>query len=110
MVVLRRALAVGLLLYAILANGHHGPYNYGATASNLLLKRQNIFETIVITNLTSASEIDPPARMELRELKKDSYKWNLYLLALSMFQWTEASRPDSWYQIAGKYSISASSY
>jgi len=44
----------------------------------------------------------PRIRQEVRELKNDHYKWNLYILALNILQNMEPSRPDSWYQITGK--------
>lgn len=93
--------ALGLVAFSTLCRGFRGPYDYGGSPA-ALDRRQSFSDRIIIVNLWNGTEDSVPARLEVRELKKDIYKWNLYILALSMLQWTNASEPDSWYQIAGK--------
>ncbi|KAM0329806.1 hypothetical protein ACHAQA_003970 [Verticillium albo-atrum] len=78
----------------------YGPYDYGFNVGPLI-KRQNQ-QTIVVTNLPSLNG-SIPIRPEIRQMKLDPFKWNLYLLALSMMQHTGQDQQLSWYQITGKY-------
>lgn len=36
-------------------------------------------------------------------MKADPYRWDLFILALSMFQYVSQDDPTSWYQIAGRF-------
>lgn len=42
-----------------------------------------------------------PRRLEIRQLQKNAYQWNLYLLAMSQYQSMNQSAMISYYQIAG---------
>jgi hypothetical protein len=75
------------------------PYDFGVDC-HTVDKRQSS-QVIRIGRIGNDGDA-PRIRQELRELKSDFYKWNLYLLALNILQTTETDRPDSWYQIAGK--------
>ncbi|KAL2113850.1 hypothetical protein VUR80DRAFT_1975 [Thermomyces stellatus] len=96
----RRAIIGCLLLIPVIVSAGK-PYNYGFDVRGSLAKRQNTSDWILVTNLQNGTENGTPARVEIRELKKDRHKWDLYLLALSMFHWSHPDTPDSWYQIAG---------
>jgi tyrosinase len=40
-------------------------------------------------------------RQEIRQMENDNEMWTLYLLGLSMMQFTDQSDALSWYQITG---------
>jgi tyrosinase len=42
-----------------------------------------------------------PVRQEIRQLQQNQEQWTLYLLGLSMLQYTDQSEQLSYYQIAG---------
>jgi tyrosinase len=44
---------------------------------------------------------DIHVRQEIRQLEQDQDMWTLYILGLSMLQFTAQSSPTSWYSIAG---------
>jgi hypothetical protein len=99
-----RHLVTGCLLLLPAAAARAGtPYDYGLDITASLARRQNnSSERILVTNLWDGPRAETPARVELRELKADRYRWDLYVLALSMFHWTDPDAADSWYQVAGK--------
>lgn len=74
-------------------------YDYGFKAAKVV-KRQTQ-DPIIVTKLPSINGTIPN-RPDIRELKDNPFKWNLFLLASSMFQFTNQSEQLSWYQIAGK--------
>lgn len=98
---LKRALIDCLLLLPASASRTGRPYDYGFDVTGRLTKRQNTSDWIIVTSLENGTENGTPARVEIRELKRDRHAWNLYLLALSMFHWSHPHAVDSWYQIAG---------
>ncbi|KAI0009769.1 Di-copper centre-containing protein [Xylariaceae sp. FL0662B] len=95
-----RLLLVSLLAAASIA-GHirRGQYDYGLNLDHRVRKREPVQSSIV----AGLPRIDgkAPLRAEIRDLKKDEDKWNLYILALSWMQFTDQESPFSWYQIAG---------
>ena len=101
MVCFRRVIVGCLLLLPASASRTGRPYNYGFDVTGSLTKRQNSSDWILVTNLQDGTENGTPARVEIRDLKRDRHKWELYVLALSMFHWSHPDAPDSWYQIAG---------
>lgn len=54
----------------------------------------------VLTSLAD-SDSDLPLRQEIRDLENDTDQWTLYILGLSMMQYTNQSDPISWYGITG---------
>lgn len=90
-----------MLLIPASASRPGRPYDYGFDVTAPLAKRQNSSNWILVTNLQNGTENGTPARVEIRELKRDRHKWDLYLLALSMFHWSHPDAADSWHQIAG---------
>jgi hypothetical protein len=43
-----------------------------------------------------------PIRLEIRKMKQDVKQWHLYLLSMSLLQYTSQTQELSWYQIAGR--------
>ncbi|EEU43181.1 uncharacterized protein NECHADRAFT_47204 [Fusarium vanettenii 77-13-4] len=84
-------------LFGILATAQ--PYNYGADIQSLT-RRQDTSDRVVIKPLPIIRNGTMPLRYEIREMKADRYKWDLFILALSMLQYTSQDDPRSWYQIA----------
>lgn len=76
------------------------PYNYGVDIQSLT-RRQESSTRVVIEPLPIVRNGTMPLRPEIREMKADRYKWDLFILALSMLQYTSQDDPRSWYQIAG---------
>ncbi|KXH25142.1 hypothetical protein CSIM01_11403 [Colletotrichum simmondsii] len=77
-------------------------YDYGFEAATVV-KRQTQ-DPIIVTKLPSINGTIPN-RPDIRELKENPFKWNLFLLASSMFQFTNQSEQLSWYQIAGIHGV-----
>ncbi|KAF6810967.1 tyrosinase precursor [Colletotrichum sojae] len=77
-------------------------YNYGFDARKLA-KRQTK-EPIVVSKLPLINGT-VPLRPEVRQMKQNPYKWNLYLLSMSMLQYTDQDEELSWYQIAGIHGV-----
>lgn len=98
---LQRVIVGCLFLLPVCATRAGRPYDYGFDVTDSLARRQNTSNWILVKDLWNGTEGGTPARMEIRELKRDRRKWDLYLLALSMFHWSDSDAPDSWYQIAG---------
>lgn len=67
-----------------------------------LTRRQDPNAPIVVSRLPLAANGSVPLRLEIRNVKADKYKWDLYILALSMFQSVSQDDPLSYYQVAGK--------
>ncbi|KAF9878973.1 tyrosinase precursor [Colletotrichum karsti] len=75
-------------------------YDYGFDAAKLV-KRQTQ-EPILVSKLPSING-SVPIRLEIRQMKQNPYKWNLFVLSMSMLQYTNQNDELSWYQIAGEY-------
>ncbi|KKA30812.1 hypothetical protein TD95_003673 [Thielaviopsis punctulata] len=82
-----------------------GPYDYGFDPHQKLHKRQSPSESIVVEGIPTSDDGEPPMRPEIRQLRDDEYGWNLYLLALSMLQYTDQDDVLSYYQIAGIHGL-----
>ena len=74
-------------------------YNFGPDVAALTRRQEG--ERIIVGRLPYAANGSVPHRLEIRQMRNDPYKWNLFILALSMFQSVEQSDPLSWYQVAG---------
>lgn len=75
-------------------------YNYGVDTDSLA-RRQDSNSRIVVKPLPQTRNGTIPLRLEIREMKADRFKWDLYILSMSMFQDVSQDDPASWYQIAG---------
>jgi tyrosinase len=78
-------------------------YDYGIDVETIV-RRQDPSTRILVGRLPLAPNGSTPLRPELRDMRKDPYAWNLYILAQSMLQYVGQDHPLSWYQIAGKFS------
>lgn len=78
------------------------PYDFGVDVERFK-RRQQGDSRIVVGRLPVPSNSTIPQRMEIREMRVDMYKWDLFILALSMFQSVSQDDPLSWYQIAGNF-------
>lgn len=83
-------------------------YDYGIDIDQLV-RRQDPSAKIIVGRLPLASNGSTPVRLELRDMRKDGYMWDLYVLALSMFQSVGQDQSLSWYQVAGKTAHSCKS-
>lgn len=98
---------VPLRLFFILFLVHLGPilvlcqytaYDYGFDVSTRV-KRQLAQRRLVVRGATGGGEIH--VRQEIRALEQDQDLWTLYILGLSMMQYSDQSSPTSWYGITG---------
>ncbi|POR34505.1 Tyrosinase [Tolypocladium paradoxum] len=79
-------------------------YDFGVDLSRLT-RRQDATAPIVIGKLPLAANGSVPLRLEVRQMKTYPHKWDLFILALSMFQSADQNDPLSWYQIAGIHGV-----
>lgn len=77
-------------------------YDFGVDVISLT-RRRDTNAPILVGRLPSASNGSTPLRLEIRDVKADKYRWDLYVLALSMFQSVSQDDPLSYYQVAGKW-------
>lgn len=77
------------------------PYDFGADVRRLT-RRDDTPGPIVVRRLPIPPNGTLPMRMEVRSMRDDKYKWDLFILSLSMFQYADQDDLLSWYQIAGK--------
>lgn len=76
-------------------------YNYGVNIE-ALTRRQDGASRVIVGRLPLRANGSVPVRPEIRQMMADPYKWDLFILALSMFQYVSQSDPLSWYQVAGR--------
>ncbi|KAK4061552.1 uncharacterized protein Triagg1_10261 [Trichoderma aggressivum f. europaeum] len=79
-------------------------YDFGVDVVSLT-RRQDPNAPIVVSRLPLASNGSTPLRLEVRDMKADKRKWDLFILALSMFQSVSQSDPLSYYQVAGIHGV-----
>ncbi|OAA58708.1 tyrosinase precursor [Cordyceps fumosorosea ARSEF 2679] len=79
-------------------------YDYGIDIDQLI-RRQDPAAKIIVGKLPLASNGSTPIRPEIRDMRKNGYMWDLYILALSMFQSVGQDQSLSWYQIAGIHGV-----
>lgn len=93
-------LALLLALASVVATTAQS-YDYGIDIDQLV-RRQDPAAKIIVGKLPLASNGSTPIRPEIRDMRRDGYMWDLYILALSMFQSVSQDQSLSWYQVAGK--------
>jgi len=91
-----RLCLVALALLPRSVFGDFGTYDYGFDISNHV-KRQ-IPQPFVVSGETSSGILP---RREIRELEQDPDLWTVYILGLSLLQYTDQSSPTSWYGLTG---------
>lgn len=57
---------------------------------------------VVVGRLPLRPDGSVPLRLEIRELMKDQYKWDLFILAMNTIQYMDQDDLLSFYQLAGK--------
>ena len=77
-------------------------YDFGFNIEALTRRQDEDTSPIVVGRLPFAPNGSVPLRPEIRQMQADQYKWDLFILALSMFQSVSQDDPLSWYQIAGR--------
>lgn len=77
----------------------HAAYHYGFDVTKRV-KRQLSQRSAMVVNDKSGSG-DVVVRQEIRQLEQDQDLWTLYILGLSMLQFTDQSSPTSYYGLAG---------
>lgn len=90
-------LAVLALPWATLG-GQFSSYDYGFDVAPLMRRQDS--QPVVVSRLVTVNG-SLPVRPEIRQMKRDVHRWTLYLLALSMMQYTDQDQELSWYQITG---------
>ncbi|KAG6110920.1 hypothetical protein E4U13_005163 [Claviceps humidiphila] len=80
------------------------PYDFGIDVRKLT-RRDDTTDPIVVRRLPTRPDGTLPLRMEVRSMRSNKYKWDLFTLALSMFQFTSQDDPLSWYQVAGIHGV-----
>lgn len=93
--------ALGCLVSLLATFARPQSYDLGVDLS-LLIRRQDGNSPIVVTPLPLVANGTVPVRTEIRLMKADPYKWNLLILAMSLFQGMNQDDPLSWYQVAGQ--------
>ena len=88
-------LVLALLPWCISAQ--RGAYDYGFDVSRQLNKRQ--FGEPIVVKGWDRDNIQ--VRQEIRELERDRELWTLYLLGVSLMQFSDQSSPTSWYSLTG---------
>ncbi|KZL88097.1 tyrosinase precursor [Colletotrichum incanum] len=100
----RITLFLSLLLVAMnaLAIPYLPTYDYGFDTRKLVKRQAQ--QPIIVARLPSVNGT-VPVRPEIRQMKQNPFKWNLFLLASSMLQYTDQKEELSWYQIAGIHGV-----
>ncbi|KAK4193361.1 putative tyrosinase [Podospora australis] len=78
--------------------GQHTAYNYGFDVGSRV-KRQLAQPLRVVVRGEGGGVVQ--VRREIREMEQDQKLWTLYILGVSMMQYTDQSSPTSWYGITG---------
>ncbi|KAF5026291.1 hypothetical protein F66182_1612 [Fusarium sp. NRRL 66182] len=92
-----------LLIAVLIVTAAAQAYNYGVDVESLT-RRQDSGSRIVVRPLPTLNGT-MPLRPEIREMKVDRYKWDLFILSMSRFQDVSQDDPASWYQIAGIHGV-----
>ncbi|KAK4181554.1 hypothetical protein QBC36DRAFT_174782 [Triangularia setosa] len=76
-------------------------YNYGFDVHRRVKRQFAQPSTMVVRGDAGRQGGDVQVRREIRELEQDHEAWTLYLLGMSMMQFTDQGSPTSWYGITG---------
>jgi tyrosinase len=93
--------AIILLYCALFILVNANAYDYGIDIEALTRRQDQ--ERILVGRLPLRSNGSMPHRLEIRQMRDDPHKWDLFILALSMFQYVSQDDPLSWYQVAGMH-------
>lgn len=90
--------------FSLFSQARSNPYDYGFDIQKLV-RRQDPSARVVVGTLPLAANGSIPIRPEIRDMRKDKYSWDLFILSLSMLQYVDQDHPLSWYQIAGIHGV-----
>ncbi|KAJ6444861.1 tyrosinase precursor [Purpureocillium lavendulum] len=90
---------LGTIVSLVCARG----YDFGVDVSRLT--RRQVTSPILVGKLPLAVNGTIPVRQEIRQMIADKHKWDLFVLAMSMFQYADQGDPLSFYQIAGIHGV-----
>ncbi|KAK0748117.1 hypothetical protein B0T21DRAFT_446901 [Apiosordaria backusii] len=101
-VILLRLFILAYLLTACFGQQQrHTAYNYGFDVHGRVKRQFAQPSTMVVRGDAGRQAGDVQVRREIRELEQDREVWTLYLLGMSMMQFTDQASPMSWYGITG---------
>ncbi|KAK4202248.1 putative tyrosinase [Triangularia verruculosa] len=85
----------------VLGEKQYTAYNYGFDVHRRVRRQFAQPSTMIVMGNAATQAGDVQVRREIRELEQDREVWTLYLLGMSMMQFTDQSSPTSWYGITG---------
>jgi tyrosinase len=98
---LRLSLLLTLLCFAnTLVVAQYSAYNYGFNVKKRVKRQLDRRSTMIVQERTGG---DIQVRQEIRQVEKDQDLWTLYILGLSMLQYTDQASPMSYYGLAGMW-------
>jgi hypothetical protein len=77
----------------------YSAYNYGFDVTKRVKRQLSQRSTMVVNDKSGSGNV--VVRQEIRQLEQDQDLWTLYILGLSMLQFTDQSSPTSYYGLAG---------
>ena len=83
-----------------LAFVQYPPYNYGFDVKTRVKRQLGRHSDLVVQDKIAGGG-DVVVRQEIRQMEQDTDLWTLYILALSMMQFTDQESPTSYYGLAG---------
>lgn len=96
---LRLTLLLSLVCLAnTLVIAQYSAYNYGFDVKKRAKRQLGRRSTMVVQEKADG---DIQVRQEIRQVEKDEEMWTLYILGLSMLQYTDQASPMSYYGLAG---------
>lgn len=85
-------------LTSTLVAAQYSAYNYGFDVKKRVKRQLNRRSTMIVQERPGG---DIQVRQEIRQVEKDKEMWTLYILGLSMLQYTDQASPMSYYGLAG---------
>ncbi|KAK3300469.1 uncharacterized protein B0H64DRAFT_428534 [Chaetomium fimeti] len=99
MALLRLPLLLALFcLVDTLVVAQYSAYDYGFNVNKRIKRQLDPRSTMVVQDKTGG---DIHVRQEIRQIEQDRELWTLYILGLSMLQYTDQASPMSYYGLAG---------
>jgi tyrosinase len=77
----------------------YSAYNYGFDVTKRVKRQLSQRSAMVVSDKSGSGNV--VVRQEIRQLEQDQDLWTLYILGLSMLQFTDQSSPTSYYGLAG---------
>lgn len=96
---------VGILCCCIISLALGQSYDYGFDVARAYHAKRQLGGDIIVTTGMPVGPGAVPSRPDIHDLQNDQDKWNLYILALDMMQWTDQSFPTSWFAISGLHGV-----